>query len=93
MKMRVFKNVSRLEAVKLPKRSTKNSSVGIIDADYYDNPENEGEIYFGFYNLSNETIVIEEGEKLGQGIFMSYHMTDDDFADGERVGGFGSTGE
>ena len=69
------------------------NSVGIIDADYYDNPGNEGEIFFGFYNLSNETIVIEEGEKLGQGIFMNYHMTDDDFTDGERVGGFGSTGE
>lgn len=69
------------------------NSVGIIDADYYNNPDNEGEMFFGFYNLSNETIVIEKGEKLGQGIFMNFHVTDDDVADGERTGGFGSTGK
>lgn len=69
------------------------NSVGIIDADYYNNSDNDGEMFFGFYNLSNEPIVIEKGEKLGQGIFMKYYTTDDDNADGERVGGFGSTGK
>ena len=69
------------------------NSVGIIDADYYNNPDNEGEMYFGFYNLSNEPIEIKKGEKLGQGIFMDFHVTDDDNASGERVGGFGSTGK
>lgn len=68
------------------------NSVGIIDADYYNNPDNEGEMFFGFYNLSKETIVIEKGEKLGQGIFMKYYTTEDDAAEGERTGGFGSTG-
>lgn len=48
---------------------------------------------FAFYNLSNETVVIEAGEKLGQGIFMKYAKTDDDTAKGERTGGFGSTGK
>lgn len=42
------------------------NSMGIIDADYYNNADNEGECYFGFYNVSNETVVIEAGEKLGQ---------------------------
>lgn len=42
------------------------NSMGIIDADYYENPDNDGEMMFGFYNLSNETVVIESGEKLGQ---------------------------
>lgn len=69
------------------------NSVGIIDADYYDNPDNEGEIFFGFYNLSEEPIMICKGEKLGQGIFMKYYTTDDDTADGERRGGWGSTGK
>lgn len=69
------------------------NSVGIIDADYYDNPSNEGEIFFGFYNLSDKPIIIEAGEKLGQGIFMCYNVTDDDGATGERTGGFGSTGK
>ena len=42
-------------------------------------------------NISNETITIEAGEKLGQGIFMKYEITDDDNAKGDRTGGFGST--
>lgn len=69
------------------------NSMGIIDADYYNNPDNEGEMAFCFYNLSNETVIIEAGEKLGQGIFMKYGITDDDNAKGERIGGFGSTGK
>lgn len=42
------------------------NSVGVIDADYYGNADNDGEIGFTFYNLSNEVVVIERGEKLGQ---------------------------
>lgn len=69
------------------------NSVGIIDCDYFENPDNDGEMMFGFYNLSNETVVIEKGEKLGQGIFMKYLTTVDDSATGKRIGGFGSTGK
>lgn len=69
------------------------NGVGIIDADYYGNEENDGEIGFIFYNLSNETVVIEKHEKLGQGIFEKYLITDDDIAIGKRTGGFGSTGK
>lgn len=69
------------------------NSVGIIDADYYGNADNDGEIGFTFYNLSKETVVIEKGEKLGQGVFVKYLVTDDDNAEGERIGGFGSTGK
>ena len=64
------------------------NSVGIVDADYYGNPDNDGEMMFAFYNLSNEIVVIEAGEKLGQGIFCKYEKTDDDKAEGERTGGF-----
>lgn len=69
------------------------NSVGIIDADYYGNPDNDGEIGFIFYNLSSDTVVIEPGEKLGQGIFQKFLITDNDTADEERIGGFGSTGK
>lgn len=68
------------------------NSVGIIDADYYGNEDNEGEMFFGFYNLSNETVVIKKGEKLGQGIFMKYLLIDNDQTTEVRLGGFGSTG-
>ncbi len=69
------------------------NSLGIIDADYYGNPDNDGEMMFAFYNLGTETVVIEAGDKLGQGIFQKYLITDDDAAEGERIGGFGSTGK
>ena len=69
------------------------NSMGIIDADYYNNPDNEGEMMFAFYNLSNYFVEIEAGEKLGQGIFIKYGKTIDDNAEAERTGGFGSTGK
>lgn len=67
------------------------NSMGIIDADYYGNPDNDGEMMFAFYNVGTEPVTIEKGYALGQGIFCKYLITDDDNAEGERVGGFGST--
>ena len=67
------------------------NSVGIIDADYYNNQDNEGEIFFQIYNLSPFNIQIKKGEAIGQGIILPYGVTEDDVACGTRVGGFGST--
>lgn len=67
------------------------NGVGIIDADYCNNPDNEGEIYFQLFNLSPFNIQIKKGEAIGQGIILPYQTTDDDSASGERLGGFGST--
>jgi dUTP pyrophosphatase len=67
------------------------NSVGIIDADYCDNPDNEGEIFFQIINLSPFPIQLHKGDIIGQGIIKRYEVTDDDNAEGERTGGFGST--
>ena len=67
------------------------NSVGIIDADYCDNPDNEGEIFFQIINLSPFPIQLRKGDIIGQGIIKRYEVTDDDVAEGERSGGFGST--
>lgn len=67
------------------------NGVGIIDADYADNSDNEGEIFFQIINLSPFAIQLKKGDKIGQGIIKSYGVTDDDQATGERKGGFGST--
>lgn len=67
------------------------NSVGVIDKDYYGNPDNDGHIMFVFYNVKDEDIVIKKGEAIGQAVFQKYLVTDDDKAEGERVGGFGST--
>jgi dUTP pyrophosphatase len=71
------------------------NGVGVVDADYYDNEDNEGEIAFAFYNITDNPITIEKGEKLGQGMFTVYaNVTGyNSEAVNERKGGFGSTGE
>lgn len=67
------------------------NGVGIIDADYYNNSDNEGEIFFQFINLSPYPIKIKKGEAIGQAIIKRYHLAENDNAYGKRVGGFGST--
>ena len=67
------------------------NGIGVIDADYYNNPDNEGEIFFQVINLSPVDQVIEVGDKIGQGIIKKYEVVADDTAEGDRLGGFGST--
>ena len=67
------------------------NSIGIVDSDYYENPDNDGHIMFAFYNIKDEDVEIKKGDCIGQGIFQKYLVTDDDIAEGERIGGFGST--
>lgn len=67
------------------------NSIGVIDKDYYENPDNDGHIMFAFYNIKDEDVEIKKGDCIGQGIFQKYLVTDDDIATGERLGGFGST--
>lgn len=67
------------------------NSVGIIDADYYNNPDNEGEIFFQIINFAPFPIQLKRGDAIGQGIIKHYETTEDDNAHGERLGGFGST--
>jgi dUTP pyrophosphatase len=69
------------------------NSVGIIDADYADNPDNEGEIFFQVINLSPFPIQLRKGDIIGQGIIKRYETIDNDNAAGKRMGGFGSTSQ
>ena len=67
------------------------NSVGVVDKDYYGNVDNDGHIMFAFYNIKDEDVEIKKGDAIGQAIFQKYLVTDDDAAEGERAGGFGST--
>lgn len=68
------------------------NEVGIVDSDYVDNSDNEGEIFFQLINLSPFAIELNKGDRIGQGIILNYGLTDSDEAKGERTGGYGSTG-
>ncbi|MGM0175714.1 dUTP diphosphatase [Enterococcus sp. DIV0800] len=68
------------------------NSVGVIDADYYNNPENEGHIHLIAHSLDVVPVTIKAGERIAQGIFKRYYKTKGDQSVGKRTGGFGSTG-
>ena len=44
-------------------------NVGVIDSDYYDNPDNEGHIFVQCINLKDEDVVIKKGEAVAQAKF------------------------
>ncbi len=68
------------------------NSIGVIDSDYYENETNDGHFYFQYFNFQDHDIEVKKGDIIGQVIFQKYLVTDDDKAEGERKGGFGSTG-
>ena len=78
-------------AVKRHLRLVNNE--GIVDADYYNNPDNEGHMLLALYNDSDEDVTLQKGERVAQGIFYQYLLADQDGATPkqERSGGFGST--
>ena len=67
------------------------NSVGVVDSDYYGNPDNDGHIMYAFYNFFSEDISIKKGDIIGQAMFYKFLVIDNDIAAGERMGGFGST--
>ena len=69
------------------------NSIGIIDADYYGNPDNDGAFMYAFYNMFDQDVEIKKGDVIGQAIFKKYEVLDGENAEGDRVGGFGSTAQ
>ncbi len=70
------------------------NQIGIIDADYYNNANNQGHILVMLQNHGNIDWVVNKGDKIVQGIFHKYLTIDEkDTISKERNGGFGSTGE
>ena len=67
------------------------AGVNIIDADYYNNPDNEGNFFIVIKNNSNKDVEIEEGDRIAQGVFQKYYKTTDDKVTKTRTGGLGST--
>lgn len=69
------------------------TTIGVIDSTYADNPDNDGCIGAFLVNDTDEIIEIKKGDRIAQGIFMKYLITDDDKPLSDiRKGGYGSTG-
>ena len=70
------------------------NSIGIIDHDYYGNEDNDGHIYFQYFNCSDKEVRVHKGDVIGQAIFQKYYKVDEDTPlNSIRKGGFGSTDE
>lgn len=68
------------------------NGTGVVDSDYYNNADNEGEIAFQFINNGYDDIVIKKGERIGQGIFQKFLLVaNEEEVDTVRKGGHGST--
>ena len=68
--------------------------VGVVDCDYYNNPDNEGHIFIKFFNPTDKDYQVHIGDKIAQGIFTKYLTVDDEEEiETERTGGLGSTGK
>ena len=64
---------------------------GLIDADYYENPDNDGHFMVQVFNCSDKDIKIKKGDAIAQVMFTKFLTVDNDDAKGKRKGGFGST--
>lgn len=68
------------------------NTVGVVDADYFGNPENDGNIVVCLHNAGEETFAAAPGDRLIQAVFTAYLLADGDSADTERQGGLGHSG-
>ena len=70
------------------------NQVGIIDSDFYNNPENEGHIWFALQNHGDKEFKVKKGESFGQVLFFKYLTVDDEEEIvTDRVGWSGKPGE
>ena len=69
------------------------NGTGIVDASYYENESNDGNIGIALKNTTGQSVIFEAGERIAQGIFTKYLIIDEDEVMNEkRTGGIGSSG-
>jgi len=68
------------------------NQVGIVETDYYNNPNNEGHLWVALQNHGEEEFCVKQGQAFAQGIFTKFLTVDnEEIIENERKGGFGST--
>ena len=68
------------------------NQVGVIDKDYYNNPDNEGHIWIKLENHGDKEYAVNIGDKICQGIFINFLTVDnEEKIINERTVGYGST--
>lgn len=54
------------------------NQTGVIDSDYYNNVDNDGNIIVNLINIGNEEVKLIQDERFIQGIFVKYLKVDDE---------------
>lgn len=54
------------------------NQVGVIDADYYNNSNNEGHMWIRIQNEGTEDYVVKKGDGMCQGMFVKYLKVDNE---------------
>lgn len=66
------------------------NQVGIVECDYYNNPQNEGHLFIALQNEGDKVFSVKKGDAYAQGIFTKF-LTCGDIVSEKRIGGIGST--
>ena len=96
IKVKSIKSVPTEPVYHLTVKKNRNffgNKICLHNCDYYNNPNNEGEIFVKLHNQGEKVLTIPVGEAMAQMMFQKYLLSDDD-ADtvgGDRNGGIGST--
>lgn len=88
-----FMDLHIRSSLAIKKQIELQTSVSVIDSDYYGNEANEGHIMIPVKNESGRPVFISAGERVAQGVFVRYGVCEDDKATETRTGGIGSTGD
>ena len=99
MKLTKIKKICIVEGQPIYHLTIKNNrnffgnNLLLHNCDYFSNPSNDGNIGICLINLSNETVKINKGDRIAQGIFEQFLVAESGFTttDEERKGGIGST--
>ena len=68
------------------------NQVGVIDADYYNNSNNEGHMWIKIQNEGEKDYIVKKGDAMIQGMFVKYLKVDEEeIIEKQRTGGIGST--
>lgn len=102
MQPNVFFAIFPRSSVGMKYKCTLDNTVGIIDADF-SSEKSIGHIMLQFTNHHKRSIfpwvnkkhtwVVNPNDRICQGIFIPYGITNDDLVNTERTGGMGSTGQ